>query len=134
MAAGLPQLRINEAVRDQVLGLALRDEGVCDSPPADPKIKAITSSPSAGDTDKILLRLFVTFNVLSKLGFSEARVRQCILSGLGDGGNWVDAIDWVSCYSSQVSHVAHRQMWLHLSEDECLQRGEFARKEGMSKS
>jgi ATP-dependent RNA helicase DHX29 len=69
------------------------------------------------EQDKTLLRLFITYSVLAQLGFSEARITQCLLSGLEDNEGWEEASEW---------------MWLHLSEDECLQRGAYAPKEGMS--
>jgi ATP-dependent RNA helicase DHX29 len=69
------------------------------------------------DRDKTLLRLFIAYAVLLHLGFSKERVVQCLLGGLEEG--WEDALEW---------------MWLHLSEDECMQRGAYAVKEGESGS
>lgn len=78
---------------------------------------SILRASSTSEQDKTLLRLFITYSVLAQLGFSEARITQCIVSGLREGEGWEEALEW---------------MWLHLSEDECLQRGVYAPKEGRS--
>lgn len=57
-------------------------------------VSSVNSTPA--EADKNLLRLFVAFHVLAKLGFSEGRISQCLLEGLEEGGGWDEAIDWVS--------------------------------------
>jgi ATP-dependent RNA helicase DHX29 len=59
------------------------------------RVKSILSISGAGEEDKVLLRLYITFEVLRRLGFSEERVSQCIREGLGDGDGWVEGVEWV---------------------------------------
>lgn len=58
----------------------------------------IKSLPSAvgAEEDKVLLRLYITHQVLRQLGFSEQRAEQCIREGLRDGEGWSEAVEWVS--------------------------------------
>jgi ATP-dependent RNA helicase DHX29 len=93
LSTGFAPLRINEAVRDQVLSLALEEES---SPSGATYKTGVTCKPAtAAEMDKGLLRLFVAFHVLSRLGFSHGRISQCLLEGLVEGGGWDEAIDWV---------------------------------------
>lgn len=59
-------------------------------------MKAWAPAASSSDSDKVLLRTYVTFEVLSRLGFSDHRIEQCILQGLDDGEGWVEGEEWVS--------------------------------------
>jgi hypothetical protein len=40
--------------------------------------------------------VFIAYHVLQKMGFSEARVSQCLLEGFGETDTWEEALDWVS--------------------------------------
>lgn len=120
IAAGYTPLNLDHGLRDQILSLAIEDSPVSVDSVDDPApfpTKTLNRASTANEHDKTLLRLFITYNVLARLGFSEARITQCLLTGLEDGEGWEEALEW---------------MWLHLSEDECLQRGVYAPREGMS--
>ncbi|CAK9781148.1 P-loop containing nucleoside triphosphate hydrolase protein [Cutaneotrichosporon oleaginosum] len=108
-AASFPPLRINDHVRDQALQYAREDLGGEDA-----GSKSLSPSANTSDGDKILLRTYVASEVLSWMGFSERRIEECILRGLGDGQGWAEAEEW---------------MWLHLSDDECHGVGEFTKAE-----
>ncbi|KAL7421927.1 hypothetical protein Q5752_003699 [Cryptotrichosporon argae] len=102
-ALSFPKLEINPRIRDAILALALEEE-----------TPAAGLAPATGaDADKALLRYYVAQGVLLHLRFGAERVSECLAS-LGNGDAWEEALEW---------------MWLHCSEDECLQRGEYARKE-----
>lgn len=58
-------------------------------------VKPLEPAPTGLMEDKILLRLFIAYHVLRALVFSEARVGECILSGLKAGEGWEEALDWV---------------------------------------
>lgn len=88
LSSSFAPLRMNESIRDQVLSLALQD--------STQEVKTTGKPSTAAESDKNLLRLFVAFHVLAKLGFPEARISQCLLEGLEEGGGWDEAIDWVS--------------------------------------
>lgn len=94
-----PRLLINDSVRNQVLQLALQD--------ADDGPKDWVPATSTSDNDKVLLRTYVTFHVLSCLGFSDQRIEECILQGLDDGQGWVEGEEWVRQAPRQRSHL-HR--------------------------
>lgn len=97
MAASFPELRINESIRDEALALALKEEAGSKDASASPEgIRTIQPVASSSDTDKALLRLFVTYQVLQRLGFAEARIAECINRGLGEGDGWEEALEWVS--------------------------------------
>lgn len=100
LAGTFPSLSIPDRLREDILQ-ALLEEGptntsgefqsaflanVADNAPA----------TATQDEDKILLRTFVSYNVLVRLGFAEARINQCLSGGLKAGGNWEDALEWVS--------------------------------------
>lgn len=89
-AASFPRLLINDNVRDQVLQYAQKDFSGEDS-----TLKPWAPAASTSDSDKVLLRTYVTFQVLSRLGFSDPRIEECILQGLGDGQGWVEGEEWV---------------------------------------
>ncbi|ORY32822.1 P-loop containing nucleoside triphosphate hydrolase protein [Naematelia encephala] len=116
LAASFPKLEVNQNIRDRVLELALEEAGDDDGKEADalPEVRHITVPRATVDSDRILLRMFVAYHVLSQLGFTDERIVRCLEHGLGDGQGWEEGLEW---------------MWLHLSEDECLRQGEFARKE-----
>ncbi len=59
------------------------------------RTKSLPPPSSASDTEKELLRLFIAFNVLGKLGFSEGRILQCLREGVGEGETWEEALEWV---------------------------------------
>lgn len=101
MAAPFPELRIHESIRDEALAMALEEEGTA-SNEADPSYrKPLVEGNAASDNDKALLRLFITYQVLKRLGFSEARVLECIDQGLGEGDGWEEALDWVGLMVSR---------------------------------
>jgi hypothetical protein len=58
--------------------------------------RTFASSSSASEGDKLLLRVFIAYHVLQKMGFSEARISQCLLEGFGETDTWEEALDWVS--------------------------------------
>lgn len=60
------------------------------------QIKPLEFSSASAQEDKALLRLFVAYRVLRTLGFTENRIEECILHGLGPGDGWEEALDWVS--------------------------------------
>lgn len=91
-ATSFPRLEINEKIRDEALKYTLEDEEDAEGT----GVKGLVSSPPGPESDKTLLRLFVTYQVLINQGFSEERVRQCILEGLEEGEGWVEALEWVS--------------------------------------
>lgn len=83
--------------------------------------------------DQALLRLFVSYNVLQRLGFAEGRIHQCLAEGIRADGGWEEALEWVSIIELRSKWwilVLMAQMWLHLTEDECLGRGEHAKLDG----
>ncbi|WVR06931.1 hypothetical protein IAU60_003967 [Kwoniella sp. DSM 27419] len=110
MASSLPRLDIDERIRDEVLRLA--DDQI-QAAPAGPIVVA-SGSTAGADNDKTMLKLFVTYHVLQRLGFSEQRIEECILNAVGEGDSWEDALEW---------------LWTRLSEDECTQRGEYAKRD-----
>ncbi|WWD17179.1 hypothetical protein CI109_101617 [Kwoniella shandongensis] len=114
LATSFPKLEINQNIRDRVLELALEEEKASLADPSKPSIETIPSAASPSENEKTLLRLFIAFHVLRKLGFSAERVEQCMLEGLKEGDGWEEALEW---------------MWNNLSEDECLQRGEYAKRD-----
>lgn len=64
--------------------------------------------------------------VLSRLGFSEARIVECLTEAIGIKNGWENALEWVSMSPNLVNESADRQMWFHLSEDEWPAPGEHA--------
>lgn len=58
-------------------------------------VKGLEPSSSVVEEDKTLLRLFITRQVLLRIGFTEARVTQCILEGLEEGDGWSEGVEWV---------------------------------------
>ncbi|KAK8864514.1 hypothetical protein IAR55_001764 [Kwoniella newhampshirensis] len=114
LATSFPKLEINQNIRERVLELALEEEQVELRDASQPPIRTIPSAASPSDMEKTLLRLFITFHVLQRLEFREERIEQCILEGLKDGDGWEEALEW---------------MWAHLSENECLRQGEYAKRE-----
>lgn len=67
--------------------------------------KGLEAGLTAADEDKSLLRLFVAYQVLSRLGFSSEHIDRCVLEGLGEGDGWAEGVEWVrcaSCYSILV--------------------------------
>jgi ATP-dependent RNA helicase DHX29 len=89
-ADSFPRLLINDNIRDQVLQYAQKDLNGDDSGP-----KFWPPASSTNDSDKVLLRTYVTFQVLSRLGFSDPRIEECIVNGLGDGQGWAEGEEWV---------------------------------------
>lgn len=83
-------------------------------------IRPLEECSSAADEDKTLLRLFVVYNVLRGIGFTDARVEECILTGLRAGQGWEEALDWVSCVIYDLS-CSLPQMWLHITDEEAKQ-------------
>jgi hypothetical protein len=79
-----------------VLDLALAEEADSKTEGLGDNVKASGKPSTTAESDKGLLRLYVAFHVLSRLGFSEGRISQCLLEGLEEGGGWDEAIDWVS--------------------------------------
>nr|XP_019011047.1 DEAH box polypeptide 36 [Kwoniella pini CBS 10737]OCF49828.1 DEAH box polypeptide 36 [Kwoniella pini CBS 10737] len=112
LATSFPKLELDEKVREEVLQLAASENGSIVEGQAVPK--SIPSSASGNDTEKSLLRFYITYHVLKKLGFRDERIEQCLIEGLGETDTWEEAMEW---------------MWTHLTEDECLQRGEYAKQE-----
>jgi ATP-dependent RNA helicase DHX29 len=102
---------MDETLRNDVLSFALSE--------TQPGVKGLPRLSASADQDKVLLRLYTAHQVLVALGFPEDRVNQCIREGLGDGEGWVEGVEWVRL----VTIKADRQMWLHLSEEECQQIG-----------
>ncbi|EAL23696.1 hypothetical protein CNBA3430 [Cryptococcus deneoformans B-3501A] len=111
LAASFPKLDINQAIRDTALELALEEEKAACQDTDHPPVVTFPST-TVSDSDKGLLRYFVAYHVLQNLGFRQERIEQCLLQGIKEGEGWEEALEW---------------MWLHLSEDECLQRGEYER-------
>lgn len=75
--------------------MAVEEEGEA-AGEADPSYrKPLVKGAGSGDDDKALLRLFITFQVLKRLGFAEARILECIDRGIGEGDGWEEALDWV---------------------------------------
>lgn len=64
------------------------------------QIKPLEPASTGAIDDKTLLRLFIVYRVLRSLGFSEARIEECVLKGLGPGDGWEEALDWVSGVAS----------------------------------
>lgn len=112
---GYTPLDLEPTIRDQVLAFAAEDDAHRPVDESDQAQQQPRPLAAPADRDKTLIRLFIAYSVLLHLGFSKERVVQCLLGGLEDG--WEDALEW---------------MWLHLSEDECMQRGAYAPKEGES--
>lgn len=83
---------INEKLRDQALRYALEDSDESEGT----EIRGLEQEGSQGNSDKALLRIYVAFQVLAQLGFTEERIDQCILAGLKEGDGWTEAVEWVS--------------------------------------
>ncbi|WVN88411.1 uncharacterized protein L203_103620 [Cryptococcus depauperatus CBS 7841] len=113
LASSFPDVMFDKNLRDEALEMALGAEKAASLDSPHGPIKTFPSL-SAAETEKGLLRFFITYQVLQRLGFGNERIHQCILEGIKEGGGWEEAIEW---------------MWLHVSEDECLQQGEFTKKE-----
>ncbi|OXB39837.1 DEAH box polypeptide 36, partial [Cryptococcus neoformans] len=111
LAVSFPKLDINQAIRDTALELALEEEKAACQDPDHPPVVTFPST-TVSDSEKGLLRYFIAYHVLQNLGFRQERIEQCLLQGIKEGEGWEEALEW---------------MWLHLSEDECLQRGEYER-------
>ncbi|WRT66497.1 uncharacterized protein IL334_003456 [Kwoniella shivajii] len=114
LATSFPRLELAEDVREEVINRVLEEEKLMSDGSSQASPRTIIASAPGTETDKSLLRFYIIYHVLRKLGFGEDRIEQCLLEGLGEEGTWEAALEW---------------MWTHLSEDECLQRGEHARKE-----
>ncbi|WVQ80786.1 hypothetical protein IAT38_002891 [Cryptococcus sp. DSM 104549] len=114
LAASFPKLQVDESLRDRVLELALEEERAALEDPSRPPTRTIPATSSPSETEKGYLRFFVAYHVLQALGFRQERIEQCMLEGLKEGGGWEEALEW---------------MWMHLSEEECLQQGEYAKRE-----
>ncbi|KAK4689978.1 ATP-dependent RNA helicase DHX29, partial [Tremellales sp. Uapishka_1] len=104
LALSFPKLDVNTAIRDQALALALVDEqaGLSETASA----QTVTASSTVVDEDRSLLRLYVAYHVLQKLGFSLARVEQCLLQGLGNGQGWEEGLEWVSAVQQIIGKVS----------------------------
>jgi hypothetical protein len=105
------------------------EDDTFDSSPDD-SIKTLVVPGTTIEHEKALLRYFVTWHVLSRLGISEERIRQCLLYGMGENDGWEEALEWVSYAALLRSRLIWLQMWLHCSEDECYGRGDYAKHEG----
>ncbi|KIR55599.1 DEAH box polypeptide 36 [Cryptococcus gattii Ru294] len=111
LAASFPKLDINQAIRDTALELALEEEKVACQDHDQPPVVTFPST-SVSESEKGLLRYFIAYHVLQNLGFRQERIEQCLLQGIKEGEGWEEALEW---------------LWLHLSEDECVQQGEYER-------
>lgn len=60
-------------------------------------IKGLDPGSTTADEDKSLLRLFVAYQVLSRLGFPREHIDRCVLEGLGEGDGWAEGVEWVRC-------------------------------------
>nr|XP_019046467.1 DEAH box polypeptide 36 [Kwoniella bestiolae CBS 10118]OCF25397.1 DEAH box polypeptide 36 [Kwoniella bestiolae CBS 10118] len=114
LATSFPKLELDEKVRDEVLDLAFLENGKIAEDTSQITTKTIPSTSPGQDTEKSLLRFYIIYHILKKLGFRDERIEQCLLEGLSESDSWEEALEW---------------MWTHLTEDECLQKGEYARKE-----
>lgn len=68
--------------------------------------------------EKLLVRLGLTYGILRRLGFSDARVVQCLHSV--HGVDFEEAYDWViriTCFLPALAYTM-AQLTLHCSEDE----------------
>ncbi|ODN94181.1 DEAH box polypeptide 36 [Cryptococcus wingfieldii CBS 7118] len=113
LGASFPKVEINQSLRDQALETALEEERANLTDSSDPPTVTHPAA-NAPETEKGLLRFFIAYHVLQRLGFRTARIEQCFLQGLKEGEGWEEALEW---------------LWLHCTEDECLQKGEFAKQE-----
>ena len=97
LAVSFPRLDINPDIRQRILDLALDDDAVGEGQ----VVRSIKGTASPVDRDKALIRLFVTLQVLQRLGFSDERIEESVMKGVGDGEGWEKAIEWVgrrTCY------------------------------------
>ncbi|WVQ72381.1 hypothetical protein IAR50_001933 [Cryptococcus sp. DSM 104548] len=113
LGAAFPKVEINQSLRDQVLKTALEEEQSGLTDPVNPQTKTYPAT-NPSETEKGLLRFYIAYHVLLKLGFRKERIEQCFLQGLHEGEGWEEALEW---------------LWLHCTEDECLQKGDFAKQE-----
>ncbi|RSH86900.1 uncharacterized protein EHS24_005178 [Apiotrichum porosum] len=101
-ATTFPRLEINPKVRDEALLYAVQDyedaEGTA--------VKGLEPSSSVVEEDKTLLRLFITRQVLLRIGFTEARVTQCILEGLEEGDGWSEGVEWVGEFANKSEELS----------------------------
>ncbi|OCF60762.1 DEAH box polypeptide 36 [Kwoniella mangroviensis CBS 10435] len=114
LATSFPELELDEKVRDEVLELASAENGKIAEDLSTVVPKTIPQSVLGTDTEKSLLRFYIIYHILKKLGFRDERIEQCLLEGLNENDSWEEALEW---------------MWTHLTEDECSQKGEYAVKE-----
>ncbi|CED84539.1 ATP-dependent RNA helicase A [Phaffia rhodozyma] len=106
-AKSYPQFVIPESIQERALDLATKMDQANQNQQ--------TLLDATTDIEKILLRLAITHGVLTKIGFQPERIEEC-LKALS---NWDldEAFDW---------------LYLHCSEDELLQEGDFAPKASAS--
>lgn len=84
LALSFPKLELNQGIRDQILAFALDED--------DPNVAVL---PVSSGDDKTLQRLFVAWHILLHLGFSEERIRACLISGIKEEEGWEEALNWV---------------------------------------
>ena len=56
---------------------------------------ATTVQPALSE-DQALLRLYVAYKVLLRLGFTVGRIEECLTRGIKETETWEAAIEWVS--------------------------------------
>lgn len=84
----MPHLGVNEKILNRAFDLAANGSPT--------EIKPLEAVPTSALEDRVLLRLYIVYQVLKTLGFSEKRIEECILTGLGAGEGFEEALEWVS--------------------------------------
>jgi hypothetical protein len=92
-------LVIPESTREAILKEVLEDKQetcMCQKTGAGDADTPAASSQQSLSEDQALLRVYVAYKVLQRLGFTVGRIEECLTQGIKETDNWEAAIEWVS--------------------------------------
>ncbi|OCF41878.1 DEAH box polypeptide 36 [Kwoniella heveanensis CBS 569] len=96
LALSFPTLDIPEDITREVLDVKLGADASAGTTLPSQLVKSIPLSTPGSETEKSLLRFFIAYHVLERLGFQKSRIEECLLTGIGENDGWETALEWAS--------------------------------------